>query len=86
MLRLSGQKVSGPVHFESVTVKQRERQEKRLDGLLTRTDGQPDRLIISEFQGYLDKSIYWQALRSVAMYHEYLPGESQTPVLVKLIF
>ena len=86
LLRLSGQKVSGPVHFESVTVKQRKRQEKRLDGLLTRSDGQPDRLIFAEFQGYLDRAIYWRALRSVAMYHEYLPGESKTPVLVMVIF
>lgn len=86
LLRLVGLELSGPWHFESVTVKQRERQEKRLDGLLTRADGQPERLIFAEFQGYLDKSIYWRALRSVAMYHEYLASASQTPVMVVLIF
>lgn len=86
LLRLVGLELSGPWHFESVTVKQRKRQEKRLDGLLTRADGQPERLIFAEFQGYLDKSIYWRALRSVAMYHEYLASASQTPVMVVLIF
>lgn len=86
LLRLLELPTEGQWHFQSVTVKQRKRHEKRLDGVLTRVDGTPDRRIFAEFQGYPDKAIYWRAMRSVSMYHEHHPDEPLLPMWVLILF
>ena len=81
LFELLGLEATDVYQFESIEVKHTH---KRIDGFLSPQNGKGP-VVFLELQGYLDRSIYWRAQRSVATWFEQHP-QGNAEFLVVILF